>query len=236
MITKKIAIDDVNEAVADLKAGTVIRSVITFGDADPAGGCPWRAPAPDGAISTTLTGPVRRMRAFGRRRVSFSPAAARLRPWGRLIRRRVAAPGGAVTGSSVRGARGADRVKLGERHESQRNASVGVAARAAVVASLAIAVGLVGAVATAAERRSARPSTRALPGPHGRDRGHRRRRHRQPVVPRRPVRPASSTARSRPAGYCVDIEHEHRQGHRARRDRVERRQHPQPRQGRGHPG
>src|SRR5262245_9609806 len=30
MVTKKIAIDDVNEAVADLKAGTVIRSVITF--------------------------------------------------------------------------------------------------------------------------------------------------------------------------------------------------------------
>jgi S-(hydroxymethyl)glutathione dehydrogenase/alcohol dehydrogenase len=34
MISKKIAIDDVNEAVADLKAGTVIRSVITFPDAD----------------------------------------------------------------------------------------------------------------------------------------------------------------------------------------------------------
>jgi S-(hydroxymethyl)glutathione dehydrogenase/alcohol dehydrogenase len=31
MISKKIAIDDVNDAVADLKAGTVIRSVITFG-------------------------------------------------------------------------------------------------------------------------------------------------------------------------------------------------------------
>jgi S-(hydroxymethyl)glutathione dehydrogenase / alcohol dehydrogenase len=30
MVTKRIAIDDVNEAVADLKAGTVIRSVITF--------------------------------------------------------------------------------------------------------------------------------------------------------------------------------------------------------------
>jgi S-(hydroxymethyl)glutathione dehydrogenase / alcohol dehydrogenase len=30
MVTKKIAIDEVNEAVADLKAGTVIRSVITF--------------------------------------------------------------------------------------------------------------------------------------------------------------------------------------------------------------
>ena len=30
MISKKIAIDDVNDAVADLKAGTVIRSVITF--------------------------------------------------------------------------------------------------------------------------------------------------------------------------------------------------------------
>jgi Zn-dependent alcohol dehydrogenase len=29
-VTKKIAIDEVNEAVADLKAGTVIRSVITF--------------------------------------------------------------------------------------------------------------------------------------------------------------------------------------------------------------
>lgn len=33
MISKKIAIDDVNDAVADLKAGTVIRSVITFDDA-----------------------------------------------------------------------------------------------------------------------------------------------------------------------------------------------------------
>jgi len=30
MISKKIAIDDVNDAVSDLKAGTVIRSVITF--------------------------------------------------------------------------------------------------------------------------------------------------------------------------------------------------------------
>ena len=30
MVSKKIAIDDVNDAVADLKAGTVIRSVITF--------------------------------------------------------------------------------------------------------------------------------------------------------------------------------------------------------------
>ena len=30
MISKKIHIDDVNEAVSDLKAGTVIRSVITF--------------------------------------------------------------------------------------------------------------------------------------------------------------------------------------------------------------
>jgi len=32
MISKKIHIDDVNDAVADLKAGTVIRSVITFDD------------------------------------------------------------------------------------------------------------------------------------------------------------------------------------------------------------
>jgi S-(hydroxymethyl)glutathione dehydrogenase/alcohol dehydrogenase len=32
MISKKIHIDDVNDAVADLKAGTVIRSVITFND------------------------------------------------------------------------------------------------------------------------------------------------------------------------------------------------------------
>jgi S-(hydroxymethyl)glutathione dehydrogenase/alcohol dehydrogenase len=30
MVSKKIAIDDVNDAVSDLKAGTVIRSVITF--------------------------------------------------------------------------------------------------------------------------------------------------------------------------------------------------------------
>jgi S-(hydroxymethyl)glutathione dehydrogenase/alcohol dehydrogenase len=35
MISKKIHIDDVNDAVEDLKAGTVIRSVITF-DAEPA--------------------------------------------------------------------------------------------------------------------------------------------------------------------------------------------------------
>jgi S-(hydroxymethyl)glutathione dehydrogenase/alcohol dehydrogenase len=34
MISKRIAIDDVNEAVDDLKAGTVIRSVITFDGAD----------------------------------------------------------------------------------------------------------------------------------------------------------------------------------------------------------
>jgi S-(hydroxymethyl)glutathione dehydrogenase / alcohol dehydrogenase len=47
MISKKIAIDDVNEAVADLKAGTVIRSVITFGD----GGAPVAA-APAAAEST----------------------------------------------------------------------------------------------------------------------------------------------------------------------------------------
>jgi S-(hydroxymethyl)glutathione dehydrogenase / alcohol dehydrogenase len=41
MISKKIAIDDVNEAVADLKAGTVIRSVITFDGGDaPAAGAP----------------------------------------------------------------------------------------------------------------------------------------------------------------------------------------------------
>jgi S-(hydroxymethyl)glutathione dehydrogenase/alcohol dehydrogenase len=41
MISKKIAIDDVNEAVADLKAGTVIRSVITFdGGGAPAAGAP----------------------------------------------------------------------------------------------------------------------------------------------------------------------------------------------------
>ena len=33
MISKKIHIDDVNDAVEDLKAGTVIRSVITFDDA-----------------------------------------------------------------------------------------------------------------------------------------------------------------------------------------------------------
>jgi S-(hydroxymethyl)glutathione dehydrogenase / alcohol dehydrogenase len=32
MISKNIAIDGVNDAVADLKAGTVIRSVITFPD------------------------------------------------------------------------------------------------------------------------------------------------------------------------------------------------------------
>jgi S-(hydroxymethyl)glutathione dehydrogenase/alcohol dehydrogenase len=36
MISKKIAIDDVNGAVADLKAGTVIRSVITFDTGDAA--------------------------------------------------------------------------------------------------------------------------------------------------------------------------------------------------------
>jgi S-(hydroxymethyl)glutathione dehydrogenase/alcohol dehydrogenase len=36
MISKKIAIDDVNDAVADLKAGTVIRSVITFDQPTPA--------------------------------------------------------------------------------------------------------------------------------------------------------------------------------------------------------
>jgi S-(hydroxymethyl)glutathione dehydrogenase / alcohol dehydrogenase len=47
MISKKIAIDDVNEAVADLKAGTVIRSVITFGD----GGAPVAA-APAAAEGT----------------------------------------------------------------------------------------------------------------------------------------------------------------------------------------
>jgi S-(hydroxymethyl)glutathione dehydrogenase/alcohol dehydrogenase len=38
MISKKIAIDDVNDAVADLKAGTVIRSVITFDSPTPAAG------------------------------------------------------------------------------------------------------------------------------------------------------------------------------------------------------
>jgi S-(hydroxymethyl)glutathione dehydrogenase / alcohol dehydrogenase len=38
MISKKITIDDVNDAVADLKAGTVIRSVITFDSPTPAAG------------------------------------------------------------------------------------------------------------------------------------------------------------------------------------------------------
>jgi hypothetical protein len=33
MISKNIAIDGVNDAVADLKAGTVIRSVISFPEA-----------------------------------------------------------------------------------------------------------------------------------------------------------------------------------------------------------
>ena len=47
MISKKIHIDDVNDAVADLKAGTVIRSVITFDDA-PASGA-----AAESAATTT---------------------------------------------------------------------------------------------------------------------------------------------------------------------------------------
>ncbi|HET6774057.1 MAG TPA: Zn-dependent alcohol dehydrogenase [Acidimicrobiales bacterium] len=50
MITKRIAIDDVDQAVADLRAGAVIRSVITFGDTDPAGAA---AGAVEGATSTT---------------------------------------------------------------------------------------------------------------------------------------------------------------------------------------
>jgi hypothetical protein len=49
MITKKIAIDDVDQAVADLRAGTVIRSVITF-DGDRAGA---PAGAVEGSASTT---------------------------------------------------------------------------------------------------------------------------------------------------------------------------------------
>jgi S-(hydroxymethyl)glutathione dehydrogenase/alcohol dehydrogenase len=47
MISKKITIDDVNDAVADLKAGTVIRSVISFGE-------PATAPA-GGATTATTT-------------------------------------------------------------------------------------------------------------------------------------------------------------------------------------
>jgi hypothetical protein len=50
MITKRIAIDDVDQAVADLRAGAVIRSVITFGDTDPAGAA---VGAVEGATSTT---------------------------------------------------------------------------------------------------------------------------------------------------------------------------------------
>jgi S-(hydroxymethyl)glutathione dehydrogenase/alcohol dehydrogenase len=49
MITKKIAIDDVDQAVADLRAGTVIRSVITFDD--DRSGAP--AGAAEGSASTT---------------------------------------------------------------------------------------------------------------------------------------------------------------------------------------
>ncbi|HKY65217.1 MAG TPA: hypothetical protein VJM49_02560, partial [Acidimicrobiales bacterium] len=49
MITKKIHIDDVNEAVDDLKAGTVIRSVITFDD----GSAPTAAGADSASATTT---------------------------------------------------------------------------------------------------------------------------------------------------------------------------------------
>jgi S-(hydroxymethyl)glutathione dehydrogenase/alcohol dehydrogenase len=45
MISKNIPIDGVNDAVADLKAGTVIRSVITFPDAS-------GAPAVDAGAAT----------------------------------------------------------------------------------------------------------------------------------------------------------------------------------------
>ena len=48
MISKKIHIDDVNEAVEDLKAGTVIRSVITFDD-----GSTSAAAAESGAATTS---------------------------------------------------------------------------------------------------------------------------------------------------------------------------------------
>jgi S-(hydroxymethyl)glutathione dehydrogenase / alcohol dehydrogenase len=47
MISKSITIDDVNDAVADLKAGTVIRSVISFPDGESSPG------AGTGATATT---------------------------------------------------------------------------------------------------------------------------------------------------------------------------------------
>jgi S-(hydroxymethyl)glutathione dehydrogenase/alcohol dehydrogenase len=50
MITKRIAIDDVDQAVADLRAGAVIRSVITFADTDPSG---TPAGAVEGSASAT---------------------------------------------------------------------------------------------------------------------------------------------------------------------------------------
>jgi hypothetical protein len=50
MITKRIAIDDVDQAVADLRAGAVIRSVITFADTGPSG---TPAGAVEGSASAT---------------------------------------------------------------------------------------------------------------------------------------------------------------------------------------
>jgi S-(hydroxymethyl)glutathione dehydrogenase/alcohol dehydrogenase len=49
MITKRIAIDDVDRAVADLRAGAVIRSVITFADTGPSG-------TPAGAVEGSASG------------------------------------------------------------------------------------------------------------------------------------------------------------------------------------